>query len=138
MKKRSLIVMLAIVLVFAAAITPQKCVNAKAKKCWYGKYSEFAKDAKKAIKFKKGDKVQLKGKFTFTATRHAYGKNERKINKTFKIAKNARFFVDDRDSGGSFRRISKKSFKEYAHFDVSHTAFKVRHGKIVKGVASLN
>ena len=138
MKKRSLIVMLAIVLVFAAAITPQKCVNAKAKKCWYGKYSELSPEAEKAIKFKKGDKVQLKGKFTFTPTRHAYGKNERKINKTFKIAKNARFFVDDRDSGGSFRRISKKSFKEYAHFDVSHTAFKVRHGKIVKGVASLN
>ena len=138
MKKRSLLLMLAFLLVFASAIVPSKGVSAKSHKCWYGKYSELSPEAEKAIRFKKGDIVQLKGKFTFTATRHAYGKNERKINKTFRIAKNARFFVDDRDSGGSFRRISKKAFKEYAHFDVSHTAFKVRHGKIVKGVASLN
>ena len=138
MKKKGLILMLAFLMVFASAVIPSKCTFAKSKTGWYGKYSELSPEAEKAIRFKKGDKVQLKGKFTFTATRHAYGKNERKINKTFKIAKNARFFVDDRDSGGSFRRISKKSFKEYAHFDVSHTAFKVRHGKIVKGVASLN
>ena len=135
MKKRSLMLMLAFLLVFASAIVPSKGVSAKSNKCWYGRYSEYAKDAKKAIKFKKGDIVQLKGKFTFSATRHAYCKENNKINKTFRIAKNARFFVDDRDGGGSFRRISKKAFKNEVYSDVSHTALKIRNGKIVKGVA---
>ena len=138
MKKRSLMLMLAFLLVFASAIVPSKGVSAKSNKCWYGKYSELSKDAEKAIRFKKGDKVQLKGKFTFTADRHGWDAKEKKINKTFKFAKNAKFFVDETTAGVPFRKVSKKAFKKYAHFDVSHSAFKVRNGKIVKGVVSLN
>ncbi len=139
MKKRSLIVMLAIVLVFAAAITPQKCVNAKAKKCWYGKYSEFAKDAKKAIKFKKGDKVQLKGKFTFTASKYAGDAKEKKINKTFKLAKSCKFYINDTNAEKDpLKKVSKKEFKKNVYSDVSHAAFKVKKGKIVKAIVSLN
>ena len=132
--------MLAFVMVLTFAIVvPPMGIQAKTNKCWYGAYSELSKDAKKAIKFKKGDKVQLKGQFTFTAERQCWDVKEKKINKTFKFAKNARFFVDETAAEKNhFRKISKNKFKEYAHFDVSHSAFKVRNGKIVKGVVSLN
>ena len=139
MKKRSLIVMLAIVLVFAAAIVPQRSVNAKTKKCWYGKYSELSKDAKKAIKFKKGDKVKLKGKFTFTEHRFAGDAKEQKINKTFKLAKSCKYYIEDTNAEkDAKKKVSKKEFKETVYFDVSYTAFKVKNGKIIKAIASLN
>ena len=139
MKKRSLIVILAIVLVFAAAIVPRTSVNAKAKDGWYGKYSELAKDAEKAIKFKKGDKVKLVGKFTITEKRDAADAKEQKIKKTFKFAKKCKFLVEDTNAEKNpMKKISKKEFKEKAHFDVSYTAFKVKNGKIIKAIVSLN
>lgn len=141
MKKRSLIVMLAIVLVFAAAILPQRSVNAKAKakKCWYGKYSEYAKDAKKAITFKKGGKVKLKGKFTFTTKRFAGDAKERKVNKTIKLAKGVKYYIEDTNAEkDAIKKVSKKEFKKAVYSDVSHAAFKVKKGRIVIGIVSLN
>ena len=138
MKKKGLILMLAFLMVFASAVIPSKCTFAKSKTGWYGKYSELSPEAEKAIRFKKGDRVQLKGKFTFTATKDSWGENEKKINKTFKFAKNAKLYVDESDAGVPIRKVSKKVFKEYTHFDVSHSAFKVKNGKIIKAIVSLN
>ena len=139
MKKRSLMLVLAFMLVFASAFIPTKSVSAKSNPCWYGKYSELSKDAEKAIKFKKGDKVTLKGKFTCTAGRHAWDAKEHRINKTFRFTKNTRFYVDDSCAEKNpVRRISKNKFKEFAHFDVSHSAFKVKSGRVIKAVVSIN
>ena len=138
MKKKGLILMLAFLMVFASAVIPSKCTFAKSKTGWYGKYSETAQEAKKAIKFK-GDKITLKGKFTFTKGRHAWDAKENKINKTFKLTKNTKYLIDDTNAEKDpIKKVSKKEFKEWAHSDITHCAFKVQKGKIVKAVVSLN
>ena len=139
MKKRSLLLMLAFLLVFASAIVPSKGVSAKSNKCWYGKYSELSPEAEKAIKFKKGDRVQLKGKFTFTPHRFAGEAKEKKINKTFKLAKSCKYYVEDTNAEKDpMKKVSKKEFKKKVYYDVSYAAFKVKKGKIVKAIVSLN
>lgn len=124
-------------LVFTMAIAPHKKVDAKSK-CWYGKYWELRPEGKKAVKMK-GNNVTIKGKWTYTASRHAGTAKEKKVNKTFKLTKKTKYYIDDTNAEKNpVKKVSKKKFKEYLYMDLIHCSFKVKSGKIVKAVLSLN
>ena len=136
MKKRSLIVVVTLLLVLSAVIIPVNKVQAKSK-CYYGQYFELAKDAKKAIKFK-GNKVYLKGKWYHTSKMSLDGK-QKKYNKKFRLTKKTKYYVEETAIENSKpKKISKKKFKAYVFGDVQAVYFKISYGKVVKAYISRN
>ena len=126
MKKRSLIFVLALMLVFAAAAAPQKKVDAKTKS-WYGKYWELSKTAKKACKIK-GNKIILKA-LADTKTK--------KIKNTFKLNSKTKYYIS-KTSDAKLKKVSKKKFKKWLHSDVTYCSLKIRYGKVVKAILETN
>ena len=135
MKKRSIIFVLALVLLFAAA-APQKKVDAKSKR-WYGRYWELSKTAKKACKIK-GNKIILRGRWAHTVTKAELGTAKtKKIKKTFKLNSKTKYYISYTDMD-KLKRVSKKKFKKWLHSDVTFCSLKIRYGKVVKAILETN
>ena len=132
--RSSVIIVLAVVMVLAAAILPQNEVSAKAKP-WYGKYWELKKTAKKSVKIK-GKKVYLRGKWENSAKK-AQGVKPKKIKKTFKLTKKTKYYLTWTDEDKP-KKVSKKKFKKYLYSDVTYCSFKVKKGKVVKACLDFN
>ena len=136
MKKRSLIFVLALMLVFAAAAAPQKKVDAKTKS-WYGKYWELSKTSKKACKIK-GNKIILKGHWANAVSKAALADTKtKKIKKTFKLNSKTKYYIR-KTSDAKLKKVSKKKFKKWLHSDVTYCSLKIRYGKVVKAILETN
>lgn len=133
MKKISMMLIF-VLFAFTMAIVPHKKVEAK-KKCWYGKYWEYKKTAKKSIKIK-GKKLILRGKWSNTASEYGIAK-EKKIKKTFKLTKKTAYYLQE-ESDEKARKVSKKMFKSKLYSDVTYCSIKVKSGKVVKAKLSFN
>ena len=122
-------------LLFAVA-APQKKVDAKSK-CWYGRYWELSKTAKKACRIK-GNKIILRGKWAHTVTKAQLGSAKtKKIKKTFKLNSKTKYYIR-KTSMSKLKKVSKKKFKNWLHSDVSFCSLKIRYGKVVKAVLETN
>lgn len=132
--KRRLLIILSVLFLFSMIIFPQKKVEAKTK-CWYGKYWEYKKTAKKSVKIK-GSKVYLTGKWSNTASEYGIAK-EKKIKKTFKLTKKTAYYMEE-ESDSKPRKVTKKKFKARLYSDLTYCSFKVKSGKVVIAKLSFN
>lgn len=132
--KKSIALILTLVLALSVVIIPQSAAYAKTKN-WYGKYCEYKETAKKAVKIK-GSKVYLKGKWENKEKRYDDVK-EKKIKKTFKLTGKTKYYIDDTASD-SVKRVSLKKFKKNMYSDLCYISFKVKSKKVVKAIVSLN
>ena len=132
--KRSIAVILTFTLLFSILIVPECSVYAKTK-CWFGKYCEYKKTAKKSVKIK-GNKLYLRRKWERSSSRYSTAK-PRKIKRTFKLTKKTKYYIED-TSAETMKRVSKKKFKKNLYNDLSYISFKVKHKKVIKAIVSLN
>ena len=132
MKKKSIITILVLTLVFSAVVLPAEMVFAKAKPYW-GKYWELSKTAKKSVKIK-GNKVYLKGKWENYSKRYDQVK-AKKVKKTFKLTKKTKYYLEYEDST---KKVSKKKFKKNLYSDVTYCTFYVKNKKVVKAYLTFN
>ena len=137
MKKRSLWMLMTLVLLLSVLIIPQKKAEAKAKtKSWYGQYFEEKKDAKKAIKLK-GNKITIKGKWYKKAKTGILTGKPKKYKKTFKLTSKTKYYFNNGNATKA-KKISKKIFKKYLFGDVQAVWFKVKKGKITRVLLDSN
>ncbi len=132
--KRSVVIILALVMLLTTAVLSGEQVHAKAKP-WYGRYWELSSQAKKVVKIK-GSKVYLKGKWEIKAKRYDDVK-PKKIKKTFKLTGKTKYYLEE-DSAQKPKKVSKKKFKKWLYSDVTYCNFYVKKGKVVKAYLSFN
>ena len=134
--KKSVIFALTIMLtlMLAVVVLPEDKTYAKAK-CWYGKYCEYKETAKKAVRIK-GHKVYIKGKWENMASRYDEVK-AKKVKKTFRLTKKTKYYIED-DNAETAKRVSQKKFKKNLYSDLCYISFKVKSGKVVRAIVSLN
>ena len=138
MKKIKACAFLAVsLLLLLTAVIPAKKVDAKTK-CWYGKYWEYAKTGKKAVKIN-GSRVILRKKKKKRASWDAVDVKTKKIKKTFKLTKKTKYYIEDTNAEKNpIKKVSKKKFMKELYSDLAYCAFKVKKGKIIKAIVSLN